>query len=282
MSILNETNNPTNEEHAENASEMGFKGQEGQGEKSENKETYKNRILVDLLKKAIGSRSIIEFTTQCGLSISFVSRLLNNNLPSRPSKRSLLKMAGNLLNGVTLSQLLVAAGYEDDCGYIDEIMPANRQDSVQNLPSYTMEPTYAMSLLVNVLVESKQLAMPLDIAVQPGLFEVKGKADGKWIVGLPAICRSEEESIDSIFHTLQLSFIMALSMYSARRKDICFVIVTNQERIFNDFEVKADVMDNMELYCVLTKDYYRFCQEKRIPTLTDGANQEIFQYRFLN
>lgn len=265
------------------ATEVGAFEDVAQAAESESKETYVNNNLISLLKKAIGSRSIIEFTNQCGLSISFVSRLLNNNLPSRPSKRSFLKMAPNLGNGVTLSQLLTAAGYEEDFNfdYPKEAENETKLDFSMRSPSYITAPTYAMSLLVNVLVQSKQLTMPIDISVQPGLFEVKSKIDGKCLVGLPALCQKDADKINLMSQTLKRSFIMALDIYSEQLKNVCFVMITNQESIFEDFGSNLNAMDDIELYNVFTEDCYSFCREKQVCSSFSSDSLIKPKYEFL-
>lgn len=74
--------------------------------------------LARLARLCLGSTSTIQFSQRTGLSRSFLSALLNANLRSRPSRRSLEKMTSpnaSPQNGITEAQLLKAAGYDSDC-----------------------------------------------------------------------------------------------------------------------------------------------------------------------
>lgn len=73
--------------------------------------------LARLARLCLGSTSTILFSQRTGLSRSFLSAVLNANLRSIPSKKSLEKMASpeaQPQNGITATQLLKAAGYQPD------------------------------------------------------------------------------------------------------------------------------------------------------------------------
>ena len=243
--------------------------------------TYVNRDLVTLLKKAIGSRSIIEFTNQCGLSISFVSRLLNNNLPSKPSKRSFLKMAKHLNNGVTIMQLLEVAGYSVDYEYEKALEHETLNEFSPCMRAFAEGPSYAMSLLVNVLVVKKLLIMPLNISLQPGLFEIESKVDGRCIVGLPAICGNDENDIEAVVQKTNLSFIMALDLYHSQKRDVCFVLITNQNAVMEAFGKNFHSANGFDVYAVMTSDYCSFSDEKHICFRSDEEKCGLNKFHFV-
>ena len=68
----------------------------------------------ELLRGAIGpNRTQNEFARTIGISREHLSRMLNSEVISQPSKKVLQKIAGNAYNGVTLSELMTACGYAD-------------------------------------------------------------------------------------------------------------------------------------------------------------------------
>ena len=67
-----------------------------------------------LLKKAKGDRSINKYANIIGVSAAHISRLLRNLVKSPPAPDTINKLAGGALNGVTYSELMVAAGHIDD------------------------------------------------------------------------------------------------------------------------------------------------------------------------
>lgn len=246
--------------------------------------TYKNPELVNLIKKAIGSRSIVRFAELSGLSTSFLSRLLNNNLPSRPSKRSLCKMAKvEFENGVTLDKIFEVAGYieGEERGTMRLFSSLGGIGKTETVPQYARTVTYPMSLLVNTLAQQNRFDMQFDISVQPGLFEVKIKTRNEMIVGLSAICEAEKEKAS--FSALQLSLIMAINMYNQQLKDKCFVIITNQETIYNTFGNGLQFPNDMKLCVVLTNDYHSFCKERWVESecLNEGGSDKEKTYQFV-
>jgi len=86
---------------------------------NKNKSNINLAEVARITKLAIGSRSCVDFANESGLSISFISRLINCNLPSIPSRKSLLKIAVASEERVTCEQLLIAAGYEVDDNCIE-------------------------------------------------------------------------------------------------------------------------------------------------------------------
>lgn len=66
----------------------------------------------ELVRKSIGARSQAEFASEALLSPSHLTRMLNDDYDSTPHVRTIRNIAAVAVNGVTLNDLLVAAGYE--------------------------------------------------------------------------------------------------------------------------------------------------------------------------
>lgn len=66
----------------------------------------------NLVRKSIGARSQAEFAREANLSPSHLTRMLSDDYDSTPHIRTIRNMASAAVNGVTLNDLLVAAGYE--------------------------------------------------------------------------------------------------------------------------------------------------------------------------
>lgn len=67
-----------------------------------------------LLEKAKGDRSINEYANKIDVSAAHISRLLRKLVKSPPAPDTLNKLAGGAYNGVTYSELMLAAGHIDD------------------------------------------------------------------------------------------------------------------------------------------------------------------------
>lgn len=76
--------------------------------------------LADLVRLSMGTASIVQFAQTCDLSVSFLSKALNMALTTRPSQKTLAKLAGaSQAKGTTLKDFYNACGY--DSATIDEI-----------------------------------------------------------------------------------------------------------------------------------------------------------------
>jgi len=69
------------------------------------KETFAN-----LLKEAKGNRSINQYANEVDISAAHISRLLRSLVDSLPSPDTISKLAKGAYNGVTYSELMLAAG----------------------------------------------------------------------------------------------------------------------------------------------------------------------------
>ncbi len=66
----------------------------------------------ELVRKSIGARSQVEFAKDCGLTASHLNRLINEQNQTTPQVKTIRNIALTAANGVTLNELLVAAGYD--------------------------------------------------------------------------------------------------------------------------------------------------------------------------
>ncbi len=66
-----------------------------------------------LIEKAIGTRTITEYSISCGINLTYVSKYVNRKLPKPPSVQVIRKMATKAQNGVTYREFMDAAGYLD-------------------------------------------------------------------------------------------------------------------------------------------------------------------------
>jgi hypothetical protein len=73
--------------------------------------SFNRQQFADLLKKAIGSRSINQFALHCGVSAAYVSRLVRQVTQTPPNPPIIAKIANKAHNAVTYTQLMEAAGY---------------------------------------------------------------------------------------------------------------------------------------------------------------------------
>ena len=68
-------------------------------------------ILIDLLKRSRGDRSLNRFAADCGVDAGHMSRILHGKMINPPVPGTLKKIAESALNGVTYEDLMAAAGH---------------------------------------------------------------------------------------------------------------------------------------------------------------------------
>ena len=67
-----------------------------------------------LLEKAKGDRSINQYANTVGISAAHISRLLRRLVSTPPAPETINKFASGAYNGVTYSELMLAAGHIDE------------------------------------------------------------------------------------------------------------------------------------------------------------------------
>jgi hypothetical protein len=72
---------------------------------------FNQQLFADLLKQALGNRSINQYALHCGVSAAYVSRLLRQVTKNPPNPPIIAKMANKAHDDVTYIKLMEAAGH---------------------------------------------------------------------------------------------------------------------------------------------------------------------------
>jgi transcriptional regulator with XRE-family HTH domain len=84
----------------------------------------------ELLSKAKGDRSINQYGQHCDVDPGYISRLLRGLRDQPPSAEVINKLASRAYNGVTVEELMAAAGY------LSDPTPINTDDLPQTVAPY--------------------------------------------------------------------------------------------------------------------------------------------------
>lgn len=87
----------------------------------------------ELLGKAKGDRSINQYGQHCGVDPGYISRLLRGLRDQPPSAEVINKLASRAHNGVTVEELMAAAGY------LSDPTPINTDDLPDTVAPYLPE-----------------------------------------------------------------------------------------------------------------------------------------------
>lgn len=218
--------------------------------------------LARLARLCLGSTSTIMFSKRTGLSRSFLSAVLNGNLRSTPSKKSLEKMASpeaQPQNGITAAQLLKAAGYQPDGPAADVPAAAVKLDG----------PTFLNEVQQYCAADIEQMR----IAAQCMIGELmKRNASPRFAVHVETGWASVMEEAHEIprFHVCMPAFISDghLAVYAAAA---AVLRLGEARRAFKDCEARFYILTNNEalgtylcrafastadMEILLTKDFY--------------------------
>jgi len=91
---------------------------------------FDKKRFAELLGRALGSRSITQFGVQAKVDPGYISRLLRGLKDKPPSAEVIRRLASVAHGGVTVEQLLAAAGYLDDEARPRELTPTERLEQL--------------------------------------------------------------------------------------------------------------------------------------------------------
>lgn len=229
--------------------------------------------LADLASRAIGTRSVSEFCFETKISKSFVSRILNGKLVNAPTRRTLYRFAGNNAkpqNGVTLGDMLNAAGYETTTvdlsrsdGYeIEESEGLSLAEGIQLY--YSQSHALGLHLLLDVLI-TKGYGPTYSIDFEPGMFSLKIKSlENKYssIVAIPAFCNADSEII-AVQVAVLTNLISSLNVHLV--SESLFFVMTNNMQMYRLLLDTLPVLQNMRLAILLTNaDFNGFSMQDSI------------------
>lgn len=219
--------------------------------------------LARLARLCLGSTSTILFSKRTGLSRSFLSAVLNANLRSIPSRKSLEKMASpeaQPQNGITAAQLLKAAGYQPDepAAAAAPAAPVRLDGStfLNEVQQYCAADIDQMRIAAQCMVGElmKRNASPrLAISIENGWMSVTEEVRdaSRLHICMPAFIADE--------HLAAYAAAAAvLRLGEARRaykdREARFYILTNNEALGTYLVRAFSTAEDMEI--LLTKDFY--------------------------
>lgn len=72
---------------------------------------FNKALFADLLKEAIGNRSINQYAMNCGVSATYISKLLRSLVKTAPGVDIIKKFSEKAYNEVAYEDLMIAAGH---------------------------------------------------------------------------------------------------------------------------------------------------------------------------
>lgn len=239
-------------------------------------QTYDRERLAELSKLAIGSRTLREFANQSGLSEGFLSRLTTGKLTSAPTRRSLAKLTADMSkpqNGITLDDMMAAAGYLYTASELKETR-RNTSGDEETVPAKVQYAAFPAYLTALTLEASGQIGQRYSSENQREMFVLspRGRKD---IVGIPAFCALD--AVEDEIRETKRNLLMAYSIFADGIKDKFVVILTNQPEFYNNFDKVQLIGNDGEFYITLTEDFKNFTEQRPVQTIGIDGELDINQ-----
>jgi hypothetical protein len=234
----------------------------------------------DLISKLRGTRNLAEMSSDTGMSVSFLTKALSQQLPSRPSKRSLMKLTDPNAKpqyNITLSSLLDACGYtqidEDESPMGEDTRCPGKKSFTEAVSLYfdNMPITHAMSMLVSTLI-AKGIGPQVSIQLREGYFEIEDRDKDFQCVGINGFCQ-DDSGIQAMELVVKTRIFDALcdeeNLDAAHRK--VYYILTDNKKLFEACIMKLPCIHSKGTVILYTEDHVRFSDEYR---KSSGAEQK--------
>lgn len=226
---------------------------------STNKE-YDATKLAELLRKCRGTRTTTEFSKETGVSITYLTKLLNGNSPSRPSKKYLRRISypkygQNNSCDVSYEALLRAAGYSDE--EIDTAVVL-KQSSIE-LPIEAKRKSFPISFMIDNLFASGEINNGFEIfnSDDDGWFTIN-TMESK-ILCVPALYDGAE-LIDKEQRIANDFMIAVLTQKNLDK----YYILTNQRNLVDDIKKVLPKLPGIDLYILITNDYHTISERELV------------------
>ena len=231
--------------------------------------SWNGEELARLSRLLIGSRSIRDFAKISDLSVGFLSRITNNSLKSAPTRRSLEKLAeekNEPQNGITFHDLMKAAGYA-----VPSKMEETVSHSIYKLPYEVTTVAYPVYLLTGKLERPSQLGNSYLTNCHKEWFAISS-IGFKEIIGIPAFCALD--AVDNEMVKVRFRLVQVYESVSGDVKDKFIVVITNQQRFYDEFDKVKVLGVGSEIFITLTRDFKVFDMQRPIKTVNAYTDRE--------
>lgn len=217
---------------------------------------YNPNLLAELIKTAIGDRSISQVSRESNLSKTFISLALNAKLKAPPTQRTLIRFINgiSLKNGVTPAQLFQASGYKIP----DDMASGNINAEVsmaQHIATLNSDrPAMPFLMLMEAVIQNG-CREEIVVDYRPDVFSISGKYKDSKVkfTGLSAF--TFDDSVDAV-HASVLTNIIMSTMGEASKNNFYFII-TNNEELYEKMQKSLRYVTKINLAIVITDKYLK-------------------------
>ena len=220
--------------------------------------------LAIIVRRMKGARSVREFAKDADLSESFLSKCINGNIDSPPSKRTMLKLSkAKSEEEVDVNDLMEAAGYSALEIQGDDFL-SKRSLSASIFEEFGGDLLGACYELQKTLIENGIMSNRIDgivssmINLEKGFFEVKDETASQVYVGIMAFCKKGSREIDVVLAASELYYKL-IKEDDADNKIFC--IMTDNESIYTAYKETIRLNSTPKTVILYTSNHRDFEEE---------------------
>lgn len=199
------------------------------------KSAFNKQRLSELTRLVQGDRTVVQFSHDTGLNRGLIGMIINRKLDNPPSQRSIYRImspAAKPQGGVTLNEMLDAAGYApatEEAG--QTIIPLQLSDLV--LASHRSSPSRPLTIFLDFLLEAG-LETNMSIEFHGGWFEVAGQDTKNRYVGINAFREKDADlEITKLFLKANLLDTLSTAKHVEGLDKKAYYVLTNDQAVYN-------------------------------------------------
>lgn len=244
-----------------------------------------------VVRNTIGKRTITQFCEDSGLSVGYVSRLLNGKLKSTPSVRTLAKIS---CSGKDKDKKKIFATLLKICGYDLETEDIQREIQIAERASGIIEEerkgvnlgnSSALNLNASALGLLFSYLMKMGVSLQPlgylrpheGIeFRIKDYPFER-VIAIPGFCADNDHQVV----LAERDILQQLLKFVSGQKDVpMYLVLTNHQDVFEFISDVVEKSVTAVVYVLLANnDHTRFAKQKFFAA--DGMMREA-PFGFVN
>jgi len=234
--------------------------------------------LADLVRLSMGTASIVQFAPICGLSVSFLSKTLNMALATRPSQKTLAKLAeASQTKGTTLKDFYDACGY--DTATIKEITKNEERNAkltfAQAERAYFASPAVmAVSQFLSVWVKNSNSSdVDFNLYENGNVFVISDRTSQFRAICVSCFC--QDKSGMSVMRSEIMARVFAALGVADRTgipESAFFYLLTDSEELYDFCSNDLPKLSSQNMVVLLSDEQHTcFCEQKL--RLSEGQDE---------
>lgn len=241
-------------------------------------------MLADLIRLSMGTASIVQFASVCGMSISWLSKALNHALKKKPTQRTLAKLAGaSAVEGTSLRDFYNACGY-DSSAIVDSTVSTSKEKKLSLAEAereFVSSPAVmGVTLFLSAwMINGNNSDIGMNLYDGGKVFIVTERTSNFTAIGIVAFCQ-DKVGVDIMKSEIMARVFAALGIADKNKLDenAVFYLLTDSVELYQFCANDLPKLSSQNMVVLLSDEHHiEFCEqtlrlaegldEIRLPTL---------------